>query len=152
MEGIREMIRTREDDLQPKRERYDYIVKILEKSTHTVRRLVDELADFDGETVKAAIKEKIKQLETEQNMLAEEKIRLAAELAEVEIPRDIEKKIAEIASKVNERLPNATFDGMRELLELLDVKVTFYNIDNGIKLHVTCMLPDSDDDIMFSSS
>jgi hypothetical protein len=152
MAGIQEMIQRREDDIQPKRERYDYIVKMLEVSTEKIRRLIDELADFDGELIKATVKEKIKQLEIEHNMFTEEKIRLASELAQFEIPPDIEKKVLEIASKVSNRLPNATFNGMREILELLDVKVTFYNIDNGIKLHVTCLLPNSDENIVFSSS
>jgi phage shock protein A len=76
-----------------------------------MRRLVDELADFSGNTVQAVIKEKIDQMESEQNFLLEEKTRLEKELAELEIGPEAASRIAEIAALVRERLPVATFQG-----------------------------------------
>lgn len=50
-----------------------------------LRIRIDELADFSGNTVKAVIKEKINQMESEQNFLLEEKSRLEAEIPQLEI-------------------------------------------------------------------
>ncbi len=152
LEGVRSMTQRREEELQPKRERYDYILRMLDSTTEKIQRMIDELADFNGETVKSAIKEKIHQLESEQNLLLEEKNRLEVELTELEINPNVENRIAEISAIVRDRLPVATFEGMRDLLELLDVKVVFYDLGEAIKLHVSCELPGSEQDIVLMSS
>ena len=151
MEGVRSMAQRREEELGPKREHYAYVLKMLETSHEKIRRLVDELAEFNGNAVKAVIKEKINQMETEQNFLLEEKTKLEAELAELEINPEVESRVTEIAALVRERLPVATFEGMRDLLELLRVKVEFYQIEEGIKLRVSCEIPGSESDIVFTS-
>ncbi len=150
--GVRSMAQRREEELEPKREQYAYLLKTLDTISEKMRRLIDELADFSGNTVKAVIKEKINQLESEQNLLFEEKTRLGAELAELEISPEIESRITEIAALVRERLPVATFKGMRDLLELFNVKVVYYQIDKGIKLRVSCEIPDSEEEIVLTSS
>lgn len=116
-----------------------------------LRIRIDELADFSGNTVKAVIKEKINQMESEQNFLLEEKNRLEAEIPQLEINPEFESRITEIAAAVRERLPVATFEGMRDLLELLKVKVVYYQIDNGVKLQASCEIPRSEGEIMFTS-
>ncbi len=114
--------------------------------------MIDELADFNGETVRLAIKEEIHQLESERNLLLEERNRLEVELAELEINPDVENRMEEISAIVRERLPIATFEGMRDLLELLEVKVVFYDLGEAIKLNVSCEIPGSEMDIVLMSS
>ncbi len=152
VEGVRSMAQRREEELQPKREQYEYLAKRLDTIEEKIRRLIDELAEFNGDAVKAVIKEKIRQLETEQNFMLEEKNRLEAELSEVEVDSEFESRITQIASAVRERLPVATFEGMRDLLELLKVKVLFYDIQEGIRLRVSCEIPGSEGDIVLTSS
>jgi len=41
---------------------------------------------------------------------------------------------------------------MRDLLELFNVKVVYYQIDKGIKLRVSCEIPDSEEEIVLTSS
>lgn len=151
IEGVRSMTQRREEELEPKREQYAYVLKMLEANAEKIRRLVDELAEFDGSTVKAVIKEKINQMEAEQNFLAEERARLESELAELEISPQVESRLTEIAAAVRERLPVATYQGMRDLLELLNVKVVYYHSDEGVKLRVSCEIPDSEEVIMLTS-
>jgi site-specific DNA recombinase len=152
IEGVRSMAQRREEELGPKREQYTYVLKMLDATAEKIRRLIDELAEFNGNAVKVVIKEKINQLEAEQNFLLEEKTRLEAELIELEIDPEFETKITEIAAAVKERLPVATFEGMRDLLELLKVKVVYYHLDNGVKLRVSCEIPGSEEDIMVTFS
>jgi DNA invertase Pin-like site-specific DNA recombinase len=152
IEGVRSMAQRREEELVPKREQYSYVVKMLDTYAEKIRRLIDELADFSGTTVKAAIKEKINQMESEQNFLLEEKTRLEKELAELEISPEAESQITEIATLIREQLPLATFQGMRDLLELLNVKVVYFYSDQGVKLRVSCEIPGSEEDIVLTSS
>ncbi|MBI5351720.1 MAG: recombinase family protein [Chloroflexi bacterium] len=152
IEGVRSMAQRREEELEPKREQYAYILKMLDTTAEKIRRLIDELAEFSGNTVKAVIKEKISSMESEQNFLFEEKARLEAELTELEINPEFESRITEIAAAVRERLPVATFEGMRDLLELLKVRVVYYQLDNGVKLRVSCEIPGSEEDIMVTFS
>jgi len=152
MEGVRSMTERREEELQPKRERYNYILKMLGITVEKIERMVDELSDFKGETVKAAIKEKIHQLESEQSLLTEEKEKLELDLAELEISPDLERRILEISAIVRERLPVATFEGMRDLLEILRVEVIFHDLGNAINLHVSCEIPGTEMDIVLTSS
>ncbi|HEX9389583.1 MAG TPA: recombinase family protein [Anaerolineales bacterium] len=152
IEGVRSMAQRREEELGPKREQYAYVLKMLDTNAEKIRRLIDELVDFSGNTVKAVIKEKINQMESEQNFLLEEKTRLEKELTELEISPEAESRITEIAALVRERLPVATFQGMRDLLELLNVNVIYYHTDQGVKLRVSCEIPGSEDDIVLTSS
>jgi site-specific DNA recombinase len=152
IEGVRSMAQRREEELEPKREQYSYILKLLDTNTEKIRRLIDELADFSSDAVKAVIKEKINQMETEQNFLSEEKSRLETELAEVEFDPEAETRITELAAMVREQLPVATFQEMRNLLELLKVKVVYFYSDQGVKLRVSCEIPESESDIVLTSS
>ena len=150
--GVHDMSEKREEELEPKRERYGYVVKILNTTSEKIQRMVDELADFEGETVKIAIKEKIRQLESEQKLLFEEKEKLEEDLAALEISPNLENRILEISANVRGNLPAATFEDMRDLLELFQVKVQFHDLGDQIKLHVSCELPNSEEDIVLSSS
>ncbi|MBL8103856.1 MAG: recombinase family protein, partial [Anaerolineales bacterium] len=114
--GVHDMSEKREEELEPKRERYGYVVKILNTTSEKIQRMVDELADFEGETVKIAIKEKIRQLESEQKLLFEEKEKLEEDLAALEISPNLENRILEISANVRGNLPAATFEDMRDLL------------------------------------
>jgi len=60
--------------------------------------------------------------------------------AELEISPDLERRILEVSAIVRERLPVATFEGMRDLLELLQVDVIFHDLGEAMKLHVSCDL------------
>lgn len=91
-------------------------------------------------------------MESEQNFLFEEKVRLEAELTELEINPEFESRITELATAVRERLPIATFEGMRDLLELLKVRVVYYQIDIGVKLRVSCEIPSSEEASMVTFS
>ena len=152
LSGIQTIINQREDELRPKRERQEYIIKTLKATDEKIRRLIDELAEFSGETVKSAVKDKIKQMEAERNLLDEENYRLASELSQAEVAPDIEQRIPEIVSRVRDQLTNPTIENMRELLELFNVRVTFYNCGQNIKLGVTIWIPDGDEVIVYSSS
>lgn len=149
--GVHDMSEKREEELEPKRERYGYVVKILNTTSEKIQRMVDEFADFEGETVKTAIKEKIRQLESEQKLLLEEKEKLEEDLAALEISPNLENRILEISANVRGNLPGATFEDMRDLLELFQVKVLFHDLGDQIKLRVSCELPNSEEDIVLSS-
>jgi hypothetical protein len=145
------MAQRREEELEPKREQYAYRMKALESTDEKMRRLIDELAEFGGSPARAVIKEKISQLEAEQNLVMQEKVRLEEELAELEVSPEVESRVTEIAALVREKLPVASFEGMRELLEILKVKVKFYQVEEGIKLRVSCKIPGTDSEIVFTS-
>ena len=152
LNGIQEMIDQREGVLRPKRERQAYILKTLDAIDDKIRRLIDELAEFSGETVKIAVKEKTKQLEAERNLLEEENIRLASELAQVELAPDIESRVPEIIMRVRDKLSNPTFKNKRDLMELFNVSVTFYNHGKNIKLGVTIWIPEGEEIIVYNAS
>ena len=152
IEGVRSMAQRREEELEPKREQHAYVLKMLDTNAEKIRRLIDELADFSGNAVRTVIKEKINQMESEQSFLEEEKTRLEAELAEMEIDPGAENRIAELAASVREQLPVSTFQGMRNLLELLNVKVYYFHSDQGVKLRVSCEIPGSGGEIAFMPS
>lgn len=151
IEGIRNMTQRREEELGPKREQYASVLKMLNTLDEKMRRLIDELANFKGATVQAVIKEKINQMESEQNFLLEEKNRLEVEIPQLEVNPEFGNRITEIAAAVREQLPLITFQGMRDLLTLLNVKVVYYQIENGVKLRVSCEIPDSEGDIMITA-
>lgn len=91
-------------------------------------------------------------MEAEQNFLLEERTRLETELVEFEFDPEAETRITELAAAVRERLPGATFQEMRNLLELLNVKVVYFHSDQGVKLRVSCEIPGSEDDIVLTAS
>jgi len=66
-------------------------------------------------------------LEAERNLWDEENHRLASELEQAEIAPNIEHRVPEIITLAGSLLENPTIGNMRELLELFNPKVTFYN-------------------------
>jgi site-specific DNA recombinase len=150
--GIAAMSQQRADELQPKKRRLETVKNLLEKSVAKTRRLVDELAEFEGTAVRETVKEKIKLLDAEQKMLSAEKNEIESELAQMEIAPEVEDHVLAMAAQVRTRLPDRTFENMRYLLDRLNVNVVFRNEIDGLGLKVSCAIPGSEGDIVFNYS
>jgi len=132
-EGIRAMIKKREKEWEPKKERLDTLESLTQEAQAKVERLVDELSEYEGFAVRDVIREKIKSIENESNMLAEEAERLA---------RDLEEQIKRTAAIIRQKLTGATIADKQMVLDALDLKAHyFFEEERGEILKISCVIP-----------
>jgi len=141
--GIRTMIEQRKDQLQPKQERLKTLESLLLKADTRIHRLVNELSQYDGVAVLAAIREKIKDIENEKNMLLEEHSRLSMEFENLELPPDFDEQVRNMVSEAREEIGDGSFESKRSLLEKLNVQVLYLRDPEtgAIRLDASCLIP-----------
>ena len=152
-EGIRAIIEKRETELGPKKERVITIESLLTEADEKIKRLVDELAEYEGYAVRDAISEKILSIENERSMLFSEWERLSSELEQTDLSQDFESQRRRTAEIIRKSLKGATFEDKRRVFDLLDLQVRYlYDENRGEILQVSCMIPIGDGAIELSPS
>jgi site-specific DNA recombinase len=151
--GIRAMLDERENHLEPKMERLNTIEGLLASGSSKIHRLVDELSQYDGVAVRDAIREKVKAIETERKILLEEQSRLVVEIEQSRTPPNFESQLRKVAELAKDKIADATLQNKRMLLDAFNVRVVYCSDPEvGDILHVSCAIPDANNDIVFSSS
>lgn len=152
-QSIATMIEKRSEDLEPKQERLRTLENLLQKADTRIHRLIDELSQYDGESIIAAIREKIKEIEGEKKMLLDEYSRLSMELESLEFPPDFDIQIREMMKEAREEIDNASLESKRNLLERLNVNVLYDCDPSGtIRLKASCVIPQFDSAIEYPPS
>ena len=152
-EGIRTMVEKKTNQLGPKQERLHTIENLLSRADERIGRLVDELSEYEGHAVRDAIREKIKYIEGERNMLFAEWERLTHELEEIDFSSDFEEQIRRTAAKIRSKLSGATYDDKRLILDALEMQVHyFFHEERGEILKISCIIPFVEGEIALSSS
>jgi site-specific DNA recombinase len=151
-EGIRAMMEKRANELGPKQERLNTLESLLLGADTKIERLIDELSNYEGNAVREAIREKIRSIENERNMLAKEAERLFAELEQIDISPDFEQQIKRAATIIREKLCAATVNEKRMVLEMLELRVQYYyDPDRGEVLNISCSIPWAESEIALST-
>lgn len=152
-EGIRAMMEKRASEVVPKQERLNTIEGLLLGADTKIQRLVDELSQYDGNAVRDVIREKIREIESERNMMAEEGDRLLKELEQIDISPNFEHQIKRTAEVIREKLAGTTILDRRMVLEALGLHAEYYyDEQRGDVLFVSCAIPFSDSQIALSPS
>jgi site-specific DNA recombinase len=152
-EGIRTMIEKRTREWEPKQERLNTIEGLLLEADGKIERLVDELSEYEGYAVRDVIREKIRSIEGERNMLSDEWERLSRELQENDITPDFEEQIKRTAAIIREKLSGATVEDQQMVLDALDMQVQyFYDRERGDIFKISCVIPFADGQIVLSPS
>ena len=141
-EGIRAMIERRAIELGPKKERLDTIESLLSDADAKIERLVSEIAEYEGYAVRDVIRQKIKEIESEKNMLLAEWERLTKELEQSDLSPDFEQQIRRTAEIIRKSILGATLEDKRRVLEALDLRVKYlFDEERGQILQVSCVIP-----------
>jgi hypothetical protein len=132
-------------ELVPKQERLETIESLISQADAKIQRLVDELTEYEGYAVRDVIREKIKAIEGERNMLLEEWERLSRELEQSDLSPDFEKQVRRTAEIIREKLSGSTMEDKRMVLDALDMRVRYlYDEERGEILQVSCVIPFGD--------
>src|SRR6185503_13957388 len=152
-DGIRAMMEKRASELEPKRERLNTVENLRLRADTRIERLVDELSQYDGNAVKDVIREKIREIENERNIISEEEERLLKELEQSDIAPNFEKQIKRTAEIIRGKLSGATIQDKRIVLEALGLQARhYYDPERGDILTIFCEIPYADDEIALSTS
>ena len=152
-EGLRRMAEKREQETAPRQKRIKMVVKELEKLNDKIGRLVNNLADEEDTTMGAAIKTQLKMFAQQKDAFEEERQFLEVELSKQTITAEYEQRVIDRVHKIRTKLNNPTFGQKREILDDLDVRVIFYDNDEGRRLWVACGIkPDGDTITLYPSS
>jgi len=141
-EGIRAMVEKQKREVRPKQERLASLGSLIVDADAKVQRLVDELSEYEGYAVRDVIREKIKSIENERNMLFDEWEKLSRELEQSDISPDFEDQIRKTAAKIRGKLHGATLEDKRMVLEALELQVQYFCEDKHRKtLKISCIIP-----------
>ena len=152
-ESLRTVMEKRITDQEPKQERLNTIQGLLENTDIRIHRLVDELSQYDGVTVVAAVREKIKEIESEKGLLLDEASRLSNELENMSFPANFESQIRKIVETVGGEIAEASLESKRRLLDVLDVRVVYhFDPERGRVLKVSCTIPEFEGEIAYDTS
>jgi site-specific DNA recombinase len=153
MDGIRDMRERSEVETEPKQRRIEQIDSLIDKRRTAIERLVSELGEEENETIKEAVKTRVKLLGKEIESLTGERDSLAAELAQVQVSPELEAEVLRIAAELREELDAPDFETKRYLLDKLNVQVVFQANDTGRWLDVKCgIIPDWESIMLHPSS
>jgi hypothetical protein len=152
-EGIRAMSEKKEREWGPKKERLDTIEALMEEAQAKVERLVDELSEYEGFAVRDVIREKIRSIENERIMLADEAERLARDLEENDISPDFEEQIKRTAAIIRQKLTGATTADKQMVLDALDLRAHYsFEEGKGDILKISCVIPFAEGHIVLPPS
>jgi hypothetical protein len=152
-DGIRAMMEKREREWGPKQERLNTIEALMQDAQAKVKRLVDELSEYEGFAVRDVIREKIMAIENERNMLADEAEKLARDLEDYDISPDFEQQIKRTAAIIRQKLNGATTADKQLVLDALDLRAHYFcDEKRGEVLKISCIIPFADGQIVLPLS
>ena len=128
--GLRELERAREGELQPKRDRLATLDGLIAEAEKKIKRLVAEFANEKDEIAAEALREQRQAAIKSRDALRKEQALLQAELDRREMSPERQATIFQMARAVGRRMGgNPTVSQKRDLLEALEVRVTFYRLE-----------------------
>jgi site-specific DNA recombinase len=137
-DGIREMQARSEQELEPKQKRLEMVKELVEQRTKAVERLISDLGEEDNETIRDALKSKLKAIGREVESLQQEMKQIGSELAQSEIMPGLEEQVLEIAAEIREELDEPDYETKRFILNRLNVSVVYNTSDTARWLDVKC--------------
>jgi site-specific DNA recombinase len=140
--GLRELVEKRKNELNPKLEKLESIEELISDTENKIHRLVSELSKYDDEVVLLAIRKKINTESTNRESLENEKTRLGSELSQLVISEEMEEQIMKLAAQVREKLPGASYEEKRRILDMLEVQIVlYYGHNKDMHLEINCQIP-----------
>lgn len=140
--GLQELVKRRKEEINPKQERLKSINESISNATNKIDRLISELSNFDDEVVLNAIRDKINRVTKQRDALTTEMANLESDLGQLEISEETEDQILELAAKVRDRLPGASYEEKRRILDILDVRIAlYYGGHDDTHIEINCQIP-----------
>ena len=136
--GLDEMVRQREAQLAPMRQRLATVSAELDRAKQKIARLAKAFAGAETDTVAAAYHDELKQAAREKDVLEAERDRLAALVDQSALTPEAKAAILATAETIRQRVESAAFAQKRAVMEVLDVRVQLVRTETGRALQVTC--------------
>jgi hypothetical protein len=131
-DGLNKMAENNRDQTGNKHKRLETLEKLIAKRERSIQRLMVEFNDgeYEDEYTRNLFRQTINENTDMIKELQKEQDRLEVELAQVEITTEFQQEVKAMAAQISDKLSNATYDGKRAVMDMLDVKVVFrYNVD-----------------------
>ena len=139
--GLNKMMEKRSIEAAPKRDRLTILEHLIDDEEKKIRRLISEMGNNYDDVVLDAFRAEIDQATKNHNALKEEHINVKQDLDQVELTTDHKDQIMEFASKIRDRLEDASFEEKRRVMDILDVQAIMHYDEQGKWLEATCAIP-----------
>lgn len=151
--GLQEMANRSASELEPKRQRLEWVKTEFENIDKKIRRLITTLGDEEDQTIIDALKDQTRILSKQKETLNDERQRLECELSQVQLAEEVQEQIIKRVAQIRRNLELATYEQKRELFNTLDLHVVFYDNEEGRRLGVSCgIAPDGVEIGLYPSS
>jgi site-specific DNA recombinase len=152
LSGLHKIEEKWEKESAPRQERLRFVIGELETTGNRIYRLVNSLADEEDGTLADAIKAQLKVYTAQKDSFEEERKNIESELAKQSVSAEFEHRILERVHNIRHKMANPTFEQKREVLDGINVRVIFYDDDEGRRLWATCGIKPEGDVITLPSS
>jgi hypothetical protein len=139
-DGIRKMIERSDQEVEPLRERLNYVEEFIQKAERKVRRLMDQFADVEDEDVLETIQIEIARTAKEKASFEADRKKLLADLAQRSIAPDMEEQLLKVAAELREELDYPDYETKRFIMNRLNLQVVYHEDENRRWLVASCGL------------
>ena len=140
-EGLDRLVEKREHELEPKMRDLQNLNELVEEAEAKITWLVDEMTNHNHEAVVKSMRDKIGEIANQPDALVKERERVLVEVSQVNIPENVREQVHDLARKVRERIPDASFENKRWLLDMLKVAVTTHINGDDFRIELDWMMP-----------
>jgi len=144
-EGLDRLVEKRENELEPKMRDLQNLNELVEEADAKITWLVDEMTNHNHEAVVNSMRDKIAEIANQRDALVKERGRILAEVSQVNIPENVREQVHDLARKVRERIPDASFENKRWLLDMLKVTITTHIDGDDFRIELDWMMPTKHD-------
>ena len=123
IEGLKKMEQSANDALEEKVYRCAWVKKRIKNDGEAIDSLIANFKTATNRRVQEALKREVDSLVAQLETLESELISLERDIAEKSFPEDTYDQVLSLARRVRERLGDATYEDIRDVLNILDVKV-----------------------------
>ena len=122
-DGLREMRRLAERELEPISERLALVEVMIDKTDRKVRRLLDAFSEEDNSSISDALQSQIRELAVFKENQKKERDALRQKVAQRGITQEFEDEVVVMVNAIRDQIRYTTFEEKRSLLDVLEVEV-----------------------------
>ncbi len=151
-EGIRKMVERSEEEVEPLRERLNYVEEFIRKADKKIRRFMDQFGDIDDQDVLETIHAEIERTVKEKASFEADRKKLQADLAQRSLTPDMEERLLKIAAELREELDYPDDETKKYIMDRVNLQVTFHEEDRRRWLVASCGLSSDPKQIVLQPS
>ncbi|MBT3202294.1 MAG: hypothetical protein HN350_20535 [Phycisphaerales bacterium] len=151
-EGLKELSRKQENEVTVKKKDLQNLEGLIDETESRISRLVREITNHEPGIILDTLRDEIKKYGKQKESQLKEYQAISSDVQSKCDYKEVEKQIHEMVKEVKHKLPNATFEVKRSLLDVLNVQVTFHREIEEVWFEAECSISPQKEGLIASST